>query len=146
MGIFGKEKTEDQQITKQFIENEHTVGDSFYPSVSLDFEKGEFSLKGRSVPSDAFAFYEKILDKIKKYVEYPEEKTVFEIHFEYFNTASSKQLLMIFEELDKIYQNFTQKEVLIRWYFDADDEDMQGAGEGYQDLMGNLLFEHIGVE
>jgi hypothetical protein len=61
------------------------------------------------------------------------KKVVFEFKLEYFNTASSKLLLDILMKLEEMHEE--DKEVLVKWYFPDDDEDMEEAGEEYADIV-----------
>ena len=52
---------------------------------------------------------------------------------DYFNTASSKMLLEIFEKFKDMQE--AGHKVSIDWYYQEDDEDMQDAGEDYADIV-----------
>ena len=52
---------------------------------------------------------------------------------DYFNTASSKMLLEIFEHFKAMFD--AGNKVVIDWYYQEDDEDMQDAGEDYADIV-----------
>jgi len=58
----------------------------------------------------------------------------------YFNTASSKMILDIMMKFEEMYQD--GKDVLIRWFYPEDDEDMQEAGEEYADMV-DVPFEQV---
>jgi hypothetical protein len=110
------------------------------PNVILDKENGIFEISGRSLPEDVAAFYEPILDWLESYAEDPLEKTVFNFKLEYFNTASSKLLLDVLLKLEDMYDD--GKDILVRWHFPDDDEDMEEAGEEYADIV-EVPFEQI---
>lgn len=110
------------------------------PSVVLDAPKGVFEISGRSLPEDVAAFYEPILDWLDEYAESPNGATVFDFKLEYFNTASSKLLLDILLKLEDMVDD--GKEVKVRWHYPDDDEDMQEAGEEYEDLV-EVPFEQV---
>mgnify|MGYP003507486285 FL=1 len=110
------------------------------PNVILDKENGIFEISGRSLPEDVAAFYEPILDWLESYAEDPLEKTVFNFKLEYFNTASSKLLLDVLLKLEDMCDD--GKEVLVRWHFPDDDEDMEEAGEEYADIV-EVPFEQV---
>jgi hypothetical protein len=116
------------------------VGTDDTPSVTLDVANEIFEVSGRSLPEDVAAFYEPILDWIERYSEEASGKTVFNFKLVYFNTASSKMLLDILLKLEEMYES--GKEVLVRWHFPDDDEDMQEAGEEYADIV-EVPFEQI---
>ncbi len=110
------------------------------PSVILDAKNGLFEISGRSLPEDVAAFYEPILDWFEKYAETPNGSTVFNFKLEYFNTASSKLLLDILLKLEDMVDD--GNEVKVRWHYPDDDEDMQEAGEEYEDLV-EVPFEQV---
>ncbi|MGM0530427.1 MAG: DUF1987 domain-containing protein [Bacteroidota bacterium] len=110
------------------------------PSIVLDKDNEIFEISGRSLPEDVSTFYEPILNWLDEYAEDPNSKTVFSFKLVYFNTASSKLLLDILMKLEELHEN--GNEVLIKWYYPEDDEDMQEAGEEYADIV-DIPFEQI---
>lgn len=110
------------------------------PKVTLDAGNGIFEISGRSMPEDVVTFYQPILNWLDNYAEAPNSKTVFDFKFNYFNTSSSKLILDILVKLEEMYEE--GKDVLIRWYYPDDDEDMQDAGEEYAEIV-EIPFEQI---
>ena len=111
------------------------------PSVILDVENDIFEISGRSLPEDVTAFYEPILEWLDEYAEKgPNKKTVFNFKLVYFNTASSKLILDILLKLEEMYED--GKDVVIRWHYPEDDEDMEEAGEEYADIV-EVPFEQV---
>jgi len=110
------------------------------PSVILDKENGIFEFSGRSLPEDVNAFYEPILDWLSDYAEEANEQTVVTFKLVYFNTASSKLILDILLKFEEIGE--AGSEVLIKWYYPDDDEDMEEAGEEYSEIV-EIPFEKI---
>ncbi|MFO8235705.1 MAG: DUF1987 domain-containing protein [Bacteroidales bacterium] len=110
------------------------------PSVILDKDNEIFEISGRSLPEDVTTFYEPILNWLDEYAENPNSKTVFSFKLVYFNTASSKLLLDILMKLEELYED--GNDVLIKWYFPEDDEDMEEAGEEYADIV-DIPFEQV---
>ena len=116
------------------------VGTDDTPNVVLDVENEIFEISGRSLPEDVASFYEPILDWLDSYSEEAIEKTVFDFKLVYFNTASSKMLLDILLKLEEMYE--AGKDVLIKWHYPDDDEDMEEAGEEYADIV-DVPFEQV---
>lgn len=116
------------------------IGTDDTPSVTLDVPNEIFEISGRSLPEDVAAFYEPILDWLDRYAETPNAKTVFNFKLVYFNTASSKLILDILLKLEEMHED--GKEVLIKWHFPEDDEDMEEAGEEYADIV-EVPFEQV---
>jgi len=110
------------------------------PKVTLDKEKEIMEISGRSLPEDVASFYEPILSWLDEYAQSPNKKTVFNFKLVYFNTASSKLLLDILMKLEEIHE--AGHDVLIRWHYPEDDEDMEEAGEEYSDIV-DVPFEQV---
>lgn len=110
------------------------------PKIMLDAENDFFEISGRSLPEDVSAFYEPVLNWLNEYAENPKNKTVFNFKLTYFNTASSKLLLDILMKLEEMHEK--GQEVLIKWHYPEDDEDMAEAGEEYSDIV-DVPFEQV---
>ncbi len=110
------------------------------PDIILDKDNDIFEISGRSLPEDVTTFYEPILNWLDDYAEEANGKTVFAFKLVYFNTASSKLILDILMKLEEMHEN--GKEILIKWYFPEDDEDMEEAGEEYADIV-DIPFEQV---
>ncbi len=110
------------------------------PTVTLDKENNIFEISGRSLPEDVVVFYKPILEWLDAYKEDPLEKTVFDFKLEYFNTASSKLLLDVLLKLEDISSD--GHDVLVRWHYPDDDEDMEEAGEEYSEIV-EVPFEQV---
>ncbi len=110
------------------------------PKIMLDAENEIFEISGRSLPEDVSAFYEPVLNWLNEYSEHPNSKTVFNFKLTYFNTASSKLLLDILMKLEEMHEK--GQDVLIKWHYPEDDEDMAEAGEEYSDIV-DVPFEQV---
>lgn len=99
------------------------------PAVVLDKKRGTFQITGRSIPVDAAQFYEPVIDWVQRYGQEPNPTTHMTFRFEYFNTASAKQILDLLYALEKI------KGASVEWYFDEEDEDMEEAGQEFAELV-----------
>ncbi len=107
------------------------------PAVLLDPNKGVFKLYGRSSPENSIQFYDPLKEVISNISG---DKFDVRIKMEYFNTSSSKCIYDLLKEI-KALEN-KGKEVIVRWYYEEDDEDMLEAGEDYSDLL-NLPFRFV---
>jgi hypothetical protein len=116
------------------------AGSEDTPSVILDAENEIFEISGRSLPEDVASFYEPLINWLEDYSKSPNQKTVFNFRLVYFNTASSKVLLDILMKLETMHE--AGCEVLVRWHFPEDDEDMKEAGEEYADIV-SVPFEQV---
>jgi len=110
------------------------------PNVILDAAENNMEISGRSLPEDVSSFYGPILNWLTEYSKNPNPKTIFNFRLVYFNTASSKLILDILMKLEEL--NKKGNNVVVRWYFPEDDEDMQEAGSEYADIV-EVPFEQI---
>jgi hypothetical protein len=108
------------------------------PNVILDAESNIIEFSGRSLPEDVVTFYSPVLQWIEEYAKAPSEKTEVVFRLEYFNTASSKILLDILLKFEDIMND--GHEVVVQWYYQEDDEDMQEAGDEYSEIV-DIPFE-----
>lgn len=110
------------------------------PYVELNVQKGIFTIEGRSLPENAITFYTPILSWLKSYIENPNETTVFEIYFEYFNSASSKQILNMLIILKELH--LKNQSLKICWYYQEDDELIEEEGIEFQEIL-DIPFEFM---
>ena len=113
------------------------------PLIILDAENKRFEISGKSLPEDVVEFYLPVLNWLRNYKSEPAEKTDFHFKLIYFNTASSKLILDILMILEEIKEN--GHAVLVSWHSMKSDEDMQEAGQEYEEMV-ELDFEHITYE
>ena len=113
------------------------------PFVILDKENNRFEISGKSLPEDVIEFFLPVLNWLRNYKNEPAELTEFNFKLIYFNTASSKLILDILMILEEI--NEKGNKVVVKWHSMKEDEDMQEAGEEYEEMV-DLTFEHITYE
>lgn len=109
------------------------------PKVELDPASNIFCISERSLPENSIEFYQPIQDWINEYSKNPNQKTTIEFKLEYFNTSSAKQIAKILLQLEKLSK---ESNVLIKWYYNKDDRDIQSSGIRYSKLI-NVPFELI---
>jgi len=115
-------------------------GSDITPRVLLDKESNVFEHSGRSLPEDVKNFYSPIIHWLDGYIQNPNPITNLLLDFEYFNTASSKMILIILNKIRELQRN--GKEVLITWKYPQFDAELEEAGEEYAELL-NIPFEFI---
>jgi hypothetical protein len=108
------------------------------PSIAFN-ENGNLSMSGRSLPEDAFSFYEPVLNWLKAYSANPAPQTIININLEYFNTASAKQVFKIVTMLSEIGK---KQKVTVKWHYDEGDKDMHASGERFSKL-SDIPFEFV---
>ena len=112
------------------------------PRVHFDAEKGLISLKGRSIPEHTVEFYKPLHQWIAEYGLSPKPQTIVELFIEYYNTSSSKAILDLLKRIEAIHN--TGYKMIIKWYYEEDDEALLESGEEYQTMI-NIPFELISV-
>jgi len=103
------------------------------PYIHFDPSRGLMEIKGKATPENGHLFFDPMLNWLESYTHNPSAKTLVNIHFEYFNTVSSKFILAIFRKLNELYCK--NNETIVQWICDKNDEDMIEAGEDYQALV-----------
>ncbi len=103
------------------------------PEVVLNAQDNIFLLAGRSAPENVAPLYFSIFDWMEKYTENPNTQTIFEFKMIYYNTASAKMLLSVMHKLEILKEK--GNEVLIRWYYPEEDDDMMECGEDFAQLV-----------
>lgn len=90
---------------------------------------GEMILKGRSVMEDPVIFYNKIIEWISLCQS---KMFTFEVRFEYINTSSTKLIISL---LKAIKTHYNTNNIVIKWYYESDDEDMLDLGRDFESLV-----------
>ncbi len=103
------------------------------PTVVMNPNTGVIDIKGRSIPENSIEFYRPVVEWLDEYIKNPQPNTVVNVQLEYFNTSSSKCILDVFKKLEVLKKN--QKDIVINWYYEEDDEDMLEAGEDYESII-----------
>jgi len=112
------------------------------PQIVLDRESNTLEISGRSLPEDVNTFYEPMMSWIEEYTKDPLNTTVFNFKLTYFNTASSKIILDILTQFEEMIEEGHQ--VLVRWHYPEEDEDMMEAGEEYSEMV-DVPFEMVSI-
>ncbi|MCI5055022.1 MAG: DUF1987 domain-containing protein [Flavobacteriales bacterium] len=113
------------------------------PGLLLD-PVGVICIEGRCVVEHAEFFFAEVIDWIGAYLESKPEKTVVEVRMDYMNSASTKQMTDIFAAVAESLKSGNN--VLIKWFYEEDDEDIKDMGEEYQEIFGTLKFEFVAVD
>ena len=121
------------------------------PSVILDPESNQFDFSGESRPENVRKFYLPILEWLDSFAKAQSEmgrsarssSLLVRFNFEYFNSTSAKYILDIFKALNVL--NDLGIEILVKWLYEEDDEDMLEVGEEMS-RMSKLDFEYINTD
>jgi hypothetical protein len=109
------------------------------PEINFDGESGLFSISGKSYPENVYEFYQVAFDYIDIYKSKPQEKTVVEFKWLYYNTATSKIIVKIILALKDV-----SKEFEVKWYCKKEVDLLVGKGNEIKDVLGiNLTMVYI---
>lgn len=110
------------------------------PFVEFDRTTGVFVMQGRSLPEDVKSYYLPMIQWWDIYIKNPNPSTNLILDFDYFNTASSKMLLILLNKIKELHKN--GHDVLITWKYPQLDAELEEAGEEFAELL-NVPFEMI---
>ncbi len=114
------------------------------PGINFDKENGKFLIFGKSFPEEVKKFYNPVIYWLEEYIKEPNEESIFEFRFEYFNSATSTILLEIFYMLEQII-TAKNKKVKIFWNYLEVDDDMLDTGQEYEEMI-KIPFEYKIIE
>lgn len=115
-------------------------GSKHTPTINFDPQSNCLVFEGRSYPENNTEFYEPVLKWIDDYLaEIEQQQVVFEFRMTFFDSASSKTLMDLFDLLAQEVKS--GKKIEVRWFYDPDDDAMEEYGIEFQDEMDGLPFE-----
>ncbi len=120
------------------------VEDEYYrPIIDFNPETGVCEISGESYLEQVDEFFTPLLDWMREYIESGKKSLTFNFKLSYYNTSSSKKIL----EFLKIMVQFSEAggEVIINWYYDANDADIIEDAEDFMMITG-LKFNLIKKE
>lgn len=103
------------------------------PEVDFNSDTGVLSIKGRSLPEQAYGLYKPIIEWLDNYSEDSRATTTFNINLEYFNSSSNKYILLMLKKLDNLF--LAGNKVEVNWYYDEDDEDSYETVSEYKEVL-----------
>jgi len=113
------------------------------PKIDFNSNSGLISISGISIPEDPQEFFTPLDEELKKYINSPVKSTNLEFKLEYFNTSTT----LIIRNLIRQLRGISDKtNLIVKWYFENDDEDMEEAGDEFRILFKDIDFKVIGVE
>lgn len=102
----------------------------YYPQINFDASSGICEMAGESYMEEAYKFYTPILNWLKDYTLKEGNAVTLNVKLTYFNTNSSRLLLDMFDILKKSKDE--GKEIIINWYYEEDDPDVQEEVEDFE--------------
>ncbi len=114
------------------LESLHIPATSETPEVNLVADGGLSRIEGKSLPENAFEFYEPVVLWMRQFALRADTPLMLELKFDYFNSSSGRYL---FEILNILEQSRHKQSYRIIWRCDKDDELMIDKGEELKSLI-----------
>jgi hypothetical protein len=114
------------------------------PEISFAYDRHHLTIRGKSYPEDAVAFYVPVLNSLKDYLQ-PLEGTAVTVDIEllYFNSSSAKALMNLLLMLEDAAGRGNP--VTVNWHYAEDDETMQEYGEEFAEDLEQVTFKLVPV-
>jgi hypothetical protein len=109
------------------------------PEIMLDPE-GVIRIKGRSIHENVTEFFKPVENWISEYIKDPSDTTYVDINLEYFNSASAKIFIHLFQKVT--YVALKDKKFVFNWYYEEGDEDILERGEYFSSVL-DVPFNYI---
>lgn len=103
------------------------------PEIVMDKSANIFKIEGKSMPEDVREFYKPLLHWLDAYCQSPNNDTTLVFRMDYFNSASSKQILEVLYRLQNLFKKGYK--VQVEWHYMIDDEDMEDAGLAFSGIL-----------
>ena len=105
------------------------------PAIEFNIN-GYLKMEGRAYPENAAAFFDPLIEFVQ---ELTVQNVIMDINLEYINTASSKKLLHLMQELDDMDQLHN---IVVNWHYEEGDEDSIETAEIYEEYMERVRFTY----
>jgi len=102
------------------------------PEILLNPE-GMIRIRGRSIHENMFEFFKPVEDWVNEYIKNPADLTCVDMSLEYFNSASAKLLIQLFQKISHV--QLKNKKFIINWYYEEGDEDIFERGEYFSSVL-----------
>ena len=115
------------------------------PEIDFNFAENNFSMRGESYPEDVSEFFGEIMKQFYEYVaDLVDAEITFTFELIYFNSSTAKVLMGLFDRLDEIAEEGNK--VIINWYFEEDDDNMEELGEEFGEDLEHAEFNLVPKE
>jgi len=111
------------------------------PEILLNPE-GMIRIRGRSIHENMFGFFKPVEDWVNEYIKNPADITCVDMSLEYFNSASAKLIIQLFQKISHV--QLRNKKFIVNWYYEEGDEDILERGEYFSSVL-NIPFNFIKV-
>lgn len=111
------------------------------PEITL-LPTGLIKIRGRSIHENVTEFFEPVENWVEDYVKNPADLTCVDIMLEYFNSASARVLITLFQTITRV--TIKNKKYIFNWYYEDGDDDILERGEYFASVL-NVTFNFIKV-
>jgi len=111
------------------------------PEICFQLQEFALTIQGESYPENTSAFVAPILAWLENYLANNQKLTV-NIELIYFNSSFSKVLLDFFARLETAVID-ENKEIVVNWIYDADNDSAEEYGEEFQEDLEQLPFHLV---
>ncbi len=94
---------------------------------------GSIKIRGRSIHENVTEFFEPVEAWINDYVEDPADITSVDVILEYFNSASAKIFITLFQKITLV--SLKDKKFIFNWYYEDGDDDILERGEYFSSVL-----------
>jgi len=94
---------------------------------------GIIKIRGRSIHENVTEFFEPVEAWITEYIESPADVTCVDVSLEYFNSASAKIFITLFQKVTHV--SLKHKKFIFNWYYEEGDEDILERGEYFSSVL-----------
>jgi len=101
---------------------------------------GMIRIRGRSVHENALNFFKPVADWVNDYINEPADVTCIDMNLDYFNSASAKILIQLFQKISRV--RLLNKKLIVNWYYEEGDEDIYERGEYFSSVL-NVPFNFV---
>jgi hypothetical protein len=117
------------------MENLQSESTQYLPLIDFSVN-GRLKLEGRSIPEDVNKLFNPMIEFAD---QLSVSKVIFDIKLDYFNTASSKKILVLLKHLDG---NANIEHIQVNWHFEEGDEDSVETAEIYEEFLERTDFNY----
>jgi hypothetical protein len=103
---------------------------------------GIIKIRGRSIHENVAEFFEPVEAWVNEYVEDPADITCVDIILEYFNSASAKVFITLFQKVSLV--SLKNKKFIFNWYYEDGDDDILERGEYFSSVL-DIPFNFIKI-
>lgn len=109
------------------------------PMIRFDAADGVLEIEGESYPENVAKFYTPVLDWIKEYLSSDADDIVVKFDIPFFNSSTSKILLMILDILEQGVAN--GKKLSVKWMCQQENEMAIECAEEFKEDLEELPFQ-----